>query len=162
MVDDRAAVSMSWAAQWPSHRAPSVGTQLMDMAAVSMSITPVSRSRRAPSVGTQQIMEDGAVVSLSSLEQWPSHGATSVGTQLNLAAVSLSIMAAVSRSRLPRSLATQLAWDGMDGPSQEAVSVSEMAQWPSHRAPSVETQLHMGPMSMSTDIQSPQASATGQ
>ena len=155
---------MSWAAQWPSHRAPSVGTQLtiMDMAAVSMSIiTPVSRSRRAPSVGTQQIM-DGAVVSLSSMEQWPSHGATSVGTQLNLAAVSLSIMAAVSRSRLPRSLATQLAWDGMDGPSQEAVSVSEMAQWPSHRAPSVETQLHMGPMSMSTDIQSPQASATGQ
>ena len=147
---------MSWAAQWPSHRAPSVGTQLtiMDMAAVSMSIiTPVSRSRRAPSVGTQQIMEDGAVVSLSSLEQWPSHGATSVGTQLNLAAVSLSIQAAVSRSRLPRSLATQLAWDGMDGPSQEAVSVSEMAQWPSHRAPSVETQLHMGPMSMSTDIQ---------
>jgi hypothetical protein len=153
---------MSWAAQWPSHRAPSVGTQLtiMDMAAVSMSIiTPVSRSRRAPSVGTQQIMEDGAVVSLSSLEQWPSHGATSVGTQLNLAAVSLSIQAAVSRSRLPRSLATQLAWEG---PSQEAVSVSEMAQWPSHRAPSVETQLHMGPMSMSTDIQSPQASATGQ
>ena len=40
-----AAVSSSRVAQWPSHRAPSVGTQLHIRAAVSMSLLVQSRSR---------------------------------------------------------------------------------------------------------------------
>ena len=46
-------VSMSRMAQWPSHRAPSVGTQLQIKVAVSLSVVAQWPSRRAPSVGTE-------------------------------------------------------------------------------------------------------------
>ena len=78
---DMAAVSMSRVAQWPSHRAPSVGIELVYMAAVSM----------------------------SRVAQWPSHRVPSVGIRLplELAVVSPS-MEASSRLRLPRSLEMKL------------------------------------------------------
>jgi hypothetical protein len=44
---------MSRMAQWPSHRAPSVGTQLQIKVAVSLSVVAQWPSRRAPSVGTE-------------------------------------------------------------------------------------------------------------
>ena len=82
-----AAVSSSRVAQWPSHRAPSVGTQLIAIevavAVVSSSMVAQWPSHRAPSVGTQQWL---AVVSSSRVAQWPSHRAPSVGTQLKTTA----------------------------------------------------------------------------
>ena len=102
---------MSRVAQWPSHRAPSGGTQLHMWEAVSSS-------------GVAQM-------------QWPSHRAPSVGTQLQIldkAAVSLSLMAQ-SRLCLPQSPGTQHI--------KVEVSMSRVAQWPSHRVPSVGTQLFM-------------------
>ena len=106
-----AAVSSSRVAWWPSHRAPSGGTQLHMWEAVSSS-------------GVAQM-------------QWPSHRAPSVGTQLQIldkAAVSLSLMAQ-SRLCLPQSPGTQHI--------KVEVSMSRVAQWPSHRVPSVGTQLQM-------------------
>ena len=63
-----AAVSLSRVAQWPSHRAPSVGTFAF-------------------------IILEEAVVSLSRAAMWPSHRASSLGTQLAMVRASRSIQA---------------------------------------------------------------------
>ena len=67
--------------QWPSHRAPSVGTQLqiLDKAAVSLSLMAQSRLCLPQSPGPQHIKVE---VSMSRVAQWPSHRVPSVGTQL--------------------------------------------------------------------------------
>ena len=110
-------------AQWPSHRAPSVGSQL-HMAAVSMSLLARSRSLCPRSQATQLM----AI----------------------MAAVSMSLMA-MSRLRLPRSVGIEHYMEQ----GLAAVSPSVPAQWPSHRAPSVGTQLQMrGPMSVSLEAPS--------
>jgi hypothetical protein len=43
------AVSMSGEAQWPSHRAPSVGTQLADIGMVDLAVVSLSREAQCQS-----------------------------------------------------------------------------------------------------------------
>ena len=76
-----------------------------------------------------------AAVSMSRLAQWPSHGAPSVGTELALCVLMFK-----------SSHHVQPVWDShmfCSCASRVVVSLllSMEAQWPSHRAPSVETQL---------------------
>ena len=116
-----AAVSMWGEAQWPSHRAPSVGTQLTliglmgdigGRAAVSLSMVAQSQSSTPKCIPIEQHYMEmgviGAAVSSSLVGQSPCHRAPSLATQfLGMEAVSMSIPAP-SRLRLPRSLAIPL------------------------------------------------------
>ena len=79
-------------AQWPSHRAPSLATQLIIMVAVFLSIPAQSQSSTPKCIPIKLpilplILK--AAVSSSWVAQWPSHRAPSVGTQLHMAAVSM-------------------------------------------------------------------------
>ena len=129
-------------AQWPFHRAPSVGTQLaIGMAAVSMSILAQSQSSTRRSTPTQ--LMGGAAVSKSLLALSPLRLPRSMGTQLVFLrivaqrAVVLQSGEAQLLFRLLRSMEMQL-------PMMVAVSLSGVAsQWPSPRAPSVLSLIHI-------------------
>ena len=87
---------MSGVAQWPSHRASSLATQLIAKAAASMSLERQAQwqSHRAPSVGTQlqvHLRVLGAAVSTSMVAEWKSHRVPSAGTQETLVAMSMSM-----------------------------------------------------------------------
>ena len=121
-------------AQWPSHRAPSVGTQRArgkgdkrKKAAVSMLGGAQWPSHRAPLVGTQ-LRE--AAVSLSQGAQWPSHRAPSVGTQHHIRVVEVTVQGVALHAL---SVAAALSMPGV-------------AQWPSQSPPSVGKRILLLPL----------------